>query len=105
MLDSPILLILDFLIGVGCGLILTMAYITPKYLGLSRRELTQIACILLLNLMNDERAILIGHYTESSWNNSTRGRVYDIDGISPSLCAGMGGGGNIVPTMLFMYEK
>lgn len=38
------------------------------------------------------RPNLLGHYTESSWNNSTRGRVYDPDGIAPALCAGMGGG-------------
>lgn len=52
----------------------------------------------------NETAILLGHYTNSGWRCSTRGRVYDPIGISPALCAGMGGGGNIVPTMIFRYE-
>lgn len=54
--------------------------------------------------MTNDKAILIGHYTESGWKQSTRGRVYDPNGICPALCAGMGGGGNIVPTMLFTHE-
>ena len=52
----------------------------------------------------NDTAIFLGHYTSSGWRQSTRGRVYDPIGISPALCAGMGGGGNIVPTMIFRYE-
>ena len=54
--------------------------------------------------MKSDNPIQIGHYTSSSWKNSSRGRVYDPKGISPCLCAGMGGGGNIVPTMIFLHE-
>lgn len=38
------------------------------------------------------KILLLGHYTGSAtWKNPSRGCVYDPRGISPALCAGMGG--------------
>ena len=49
--------------------------------------------------------MLLGLYIRPNRPNPTKGRVFDRYAISPCLCAGMGGGGNIVPTILDVYEK
>ena len=53
----------------------------------------------------EERPVLLGLYIRPNRPNPTKGRVFDRYAISPCLCAGMGGGGNIVPTILDVYEK
>lgn len=41
------------------------------------------------------------HHAEGSlYGDKNRGAIYSVKGIAPCLCAGMGGGGNLVPTIL-----
>ena len=53
----------------------------------------------------EERPFLLGYYIKPNRPNPTKGRVFDKRYLSPCLCAGMGGGGNIVPTLTEVYEK
>ena len=52
----------------------------------------------------EERPILLGLYIRPNRKSPTKGRVFDKFAIAPCLCAGMGGGGNIVPTITKVYE-
>lgn len=52
-----------------------------------------------------EGPVLLGYYIEPNRPNPTKGRVFDKYAISPCLCAGMGGGGNIVPTFVVADES
>ena len=48
-----------------------------------------------------DKVIQLGHVKPASrWKNSTRYRLYNTQGIAPTLTAGMGGGGNLIPFIL-----
>ena len=42
---------------------------------------------------NDKTVIQIGNYVNTgNWDNPQRGRIYDIEGIAPTVNTGSGGG-------------
>ena len=53
------------------------------------------------------RPIIVGELSDGVWANRYHQirAVYDIDGISPTLCAGMGEGGGVVPKILERKES
>lgn len=55
--------------------------------------------------LNNQRAHILGYYIKPNRKRPNKGIVFDKTFISPCLPAGMGGGGNIVPTILEVYEN
>lgn len=56
--------------------------------------------------MGTDKIIVVGKLCGGPWDkryNQIRS-VYDPDGIAPTLCAGMGGGGGVVPKILIKEE-
>lgn len=52
-----------------------------------------------------DRPIVLGYYITPNRPHPTKGVVYDRDAVSPCMTAGMGCGGNIVPTVIERYES
>ena len=50
------------------------------------------------------KAKIIGYYIKPTWKRPTKGVVFDKRFLSPCMTAGMGGGGNLVPTITEKYE-
>lgn len=51
-----------------------------------------------------DKAIVLGYYIKPNRPHPTKGVVYDKYALAPCMTAGMGGGGNIVPTVIYVYE-